>query len=520
MAAKRFSRPCPLPYDASTRIGQGLAAAACIAPTIHRSQEKIMQTVLSEPRDRARRRRWHRLALALLVSVAAVAASLTLNPGSASAATAALTSAASGRCLDVSAGSSTPGTAVVIWDCNGGANQQWEFTTAGELRTLGGTRCLDAYENQTAAGTRLVIWNCNGGANQKFTRNSNGSITGVQSGLCVDVNGAATANGTTVQLWHCNGQPNQQWSTGGGQQQCTAQPNNPNATLQARNLLCFIQSQYGNHIISGQQESTWIGGPEYEMNHIYNNTGKYPAIRGLDRGDSPDFSQRAIDWWNAGGIPMIGYHMGAPTHPDGYDGSLQTVSINRVLTAGTAENRSFHERLDGAAAELQQLEDAGVAAIWRPFHEAGGTWFWWSKEGGQQYNRLWRYMYDYYTHTKGLNNLIWLHPFNGAPDASFYPGDAYVDFSGADTYAGNGNYGPLTSLFNQTRNIVGTTMPIALHENGPIPDPNQLQSTGTRWVLFNTWHGDHLTVSNSVSHLRHVYSSNYVITRDEVPDLG
>jgi hypothetical protein len=256
------------------------------------------------------------------------------------------------------------------------------------------------------------------------------------------------------------------------------------------------------------------------MDYIYNNTGRYPAIRGLDRGDSPDFSQRAIDWWNAGGIPMIGYHMGAPTFPDGYDGSLQTVSINRVLTPGTAENVSFHERLDGAAVELQQLEDAGVAAIWRPFHEAGGTWFWWSKEGGSQYNRLWRYMYDYYTHTKGLDNLIWLHPFNGDPNGSFYPGDAYVDFSGADTYAGNGNYEPLTAMYNEMRGIVGGSMPIALHENGPIPDPDRLRSTGTGWVLFNTWHGEHLTVSNSVSHLRHVYGSDYVITRDEVPDLG
>ena len=479
-----------------------------------------MQTVMSDARPRAHRRRWRRLALACLVALAAVAATLSLNPGSASAATASLTSAASGRCLDVAGGSATPGTAAVIRDCSGATGQQWEFTSAGELRVFGGTRCLDAYDNQTAAGTRLVIWDCNGGANQQFNLNGNGSITGEQSGLCVDVVGAATANGTATQLWQCNGQTNQRWSTGGASQECDVEPNNPDATQQARNLLCFIDGQYGNHIISGQQESTWIGGPEYEMNYIYNNTGEHPAIRGLDRGDSPDFAQRAIDWWNAGGIPMVGYHMGAPTFPDGYDGSLQTVSINRVLTAGTAENRSFHERLDGAAAQFQLLENAGVAAIWRPFHEAGGTWFWWSKEGGQQYNRLWRYMYDYYTNTKGLDNLIWLHPFNGAPDASFYPGDAYVDFSGADTYAGNGNYDPLNAMYNKMRGIVGNTMPIALHENGPIPDPDRLQSTGTGWVLFNTWHGEHLTVSNSVSHLRHVYGSDYVITRDEVPDLG
>ncbi|MEU4745999.1 hypothetical protein AB0G02_36825 [Actinosynnema sp. NPDC023658] len=26
--------------------------------------------------------------------------------------------------------------------------------------------------------------------------------------------------------------------------------------------------------------------------------------------------------------------------------------------------------------------------LWRPYHEAGGTWSWWSKEGGAQYQRL------------------------------------------------------------------------------------------------------------------------------------
>ncbi|WP_211253080.1 RICIN domain-containing protein, partial [Glycomyces tenuis] len=234
-----------------------------------------------------------------LVAASAVAASLWFGLGTASAAPAPLVGTASGRCLDVTGASDAPGTAVVIWDCNGGANQQWEFTGAGELRTLGGTRCLDAFDNQTAAGTRLVIWNCNGGANQQFRLNGDGSITGVQSGLCVDVIGAGTANGTEVGLWDCNGQANQRWSTGGdggGNQECDVEPNNPDANQQARNLLCFIDSQYGNHIISGQQESTWIGGPDYEMNYIYNNTGEYPAIRGLDRGDSPDFSQRAIDW--------------------------------------------------------------------------------------------------------------------------------------------------------------------------------------------------------------------------------
>jgi hypothetical protein len=237
-------------------------------------------------------------------------------------------------------------------------------------------------------------------------------------------------------------------------------------------------------------------------------------------GDSPTFGARALAWWNSGGIPMVGYHMGAPNQSqDGYAGSQLTANINAALTEGSADNATFKRRMDAVAAQLGQVQAAGGAVLWRPFHEAGGTWFWWSKEGGGQYVRLWRYLYDYLTRVKRLHNLVWLHPYNGSPQASFWPGKAYVDIGGADTYAND--HGPLTSLFNQTRAVVGGTVPIALHENGRIPDPAQLQSTATRWVLFNTWHSTFVsdTGINPVATFQAVYASPYVVTRDEVPNL-
>jgi hypothetical protein len=165
-----------------------------------------------------RRTRRPRTALAAaFATVAAATVALTAAPP-ASAATTQLVGAGSNRCLDVSGNVDTLGTAMQIWDCNGQANQQFEATSAGELRTFNGTRCLDAYNGGTAAGTAVIIWSCNGQQNQKWRMNSDGSITGVQSGLCLDVDHAGTANGTKVLLWTCNGQSNQRWSgnTGGG----------------------------------------------------------------------------------------------------------------------------------------------------------------------------------------------------------------------------------------------------------------------------------------------------------------
>src|SRR2546421_184738 len=117
----------------------------------------------------------------------------------------------SGRCLDVPGQSQTNGTQEVIWDCNGGINQQWTQLSNGALQVYG-TKCLDVLNSATAPGSPVAIWDCNGGTNQQWTVNSDGTIVGVQSGLCLDVTGQGTANGTLVEIWTCNGGSNQRWT--------------------------------------------------------------------------------------------------------------------------------------------------------------------------------------------------------------------------------------------------------------------------------------------------------------------
>lgn len=300
---------------------------------------------------------------------------------------------------------------------------------------------------------------------------------------------------------------------------CNVAPVDSAATQQARNLLCYLYSQYGNHIISGQQESTWVSGPDYEMNIVHNESGKFPAIRGQDMGDSPDFGARGLAWWNAGGIPMVSYHMGATNqNTDGYNGSLLRGNIAAALQSGTSDNQRLNQRLTNWANQLKIIQNGGGAVIFRPWHEASGTWFWWSMEGPSLYNQLWVYTFNF-MRNQGVHNLVYLHPFDGQPTSAWYPGKQFVDIGGADTYAGD--HGPLTSMYNTTKNIYGSTMPIALHENGRIPDPAQLQSAASRWVLFNTWHTTFISDqnTNSAAFVNTVYNSSYVVTRDEVPSL-
>jgi len=117
----------------------------------------------------------------------------------------------SGRCLDVTGQSQTDGTSLQIFDCWGGANQQWTQTSSNQL-TVYGSMCLDVPNHATSAGTRVHIWTCTGGANQQWRLNSDGTVVGVESGLCLDVTGAGTANGTAVEIWTCNGGSNQRWT--------------------------------------------------------------------------------------------------------------------------------------------------------------------------------------------------------------------------------------------------------------------------------------------------------------------
>jgi len=117
----------------------------------------------------------------------------------------------SNRCLDVPDHATANGTRTVIWDCNGGNNQSWTYTSGKQLMVYG-NKCLDVANSSTTAGAAVQIWDCTGATNQQWNINGNGTITGVQSGLCLDVTSGATANGSAVETWTCNGGSNQQWT--------------------------------------------------------------------------------------------------------------------------------------------------------------------------------------------------------------------------------------------------------------------------------------------------------------------
>jgi len=126
----------------------------------------------------------------------------------------------SARVIDAVGQNTAAGTAIDLWDYNGGANQKWTVTpTANGTFTITGVqsgRLLDVGGASVLNGAGIDIWDANGGANQLWTISptSNGycAIIGVQSGRVIDAKGQGTANGTGVEIWDFNAGGNQQWA--------------------------------------------------------------------------------------------------------------------------------------------------------------------------------------------------------------------------------------------------------------------------------------------------------------------
>jgi hypothetical protein len=114
------------------------------------------------------------------------------------------------ECVDANGGSSTPGTKVQMWDCNGNATSQgWTMESNGTVGING--QCLDITGATYSNGTLVEEWTCNGGANQQWIA-VNGELVNPASGACLDDPAFNTTEGTQLDLWTCNGGSNQQWS--------------------------------------------------------------------------------------------------------------------------------------------------------------------------------------------------------------------------------------------------------------------------------------------------------------------
>ena len=299
----------------------------------------------------------------------------------------------------------------------------------------------------------------------------------------------------------------------------------------AKRLYRYFRNNYGQRIISGvMADVAWNHSLAEKIKK--NITGKWPAMNCYDfihicvpdgNGwiDYSDITP-VTEWVEKGGIVQLMWHFNVPVDANttpGTNGSGVTFSPDKTtfkasnaLVDGTWENQYFYAQMDRVIAVILKLQEAGIAATWRPFHEAAGNatakqqanwtkaWFWWGYDGAETYRKLWIAMFDYFKQ-KGVNNLIWIwttQNYNGNSasynqDTDWYPGDAYCDMVARDLYG----YTPAQNAQEFTE--IQATYPnkmVVLGECGwdssnqtgkPQGDIVECWNAGAKWGHFMVW---------------------------------
>ncbi|HEY4785209.1 MAG TPA: RICIN domain-containing protein [Bacteroidales bacterium] len=130
-----------------------------------------------------------------------------------------LTAKHSGKCANVSGGSTTAGAQVVQNTYTSSAYQKWTLEDAAngyfKFKNVNSGLYMDITGGSTSNGATVEQWTSNTGENQQFQLLPQDSgyftIIARHSGKCLDVNGNSTSEGATIIQWPYTGSNNQLW---------------------------------------------------------------------------------------------------------------------------------------------------------------------------------------------------------------------------------------------------------------------------------------------------------------------
>ena len=297
--------------------------------------------------------------------------------------------------------------------------------------------------------------------------------------------------------------------------------------------------------------------PSGSTDRIYNDTGVIPAIWSNDflyNASYANDKQRhkmideMIKQWNNGAIVQLLLHVAPPTvTPEDekkgvpWNGAKNAVisdltdkQWDDLLTEGGSLNTNWKRRLDVYAKYMQQLKDAGVVFLFRPFHEMNQHVFWWggrpkvTRTGKILQNAtadLYCMTREYLEKEKGLDNIIWVWnvqdlgasygnnyqtPYSSTDWQQFNPSDDYWDIFTLDIYDNsNGTY--TAEKYKQAKETANGK-PFAIGECFKLPKQTGSRSLAEQpeWVFFMPWAGD-TWEQNSLNIIRELYQSNLSI---------
>lgn len=297
-----------------------------------------------------------------------------------------------------------------------------------------------------------------------------------------------------------------------------AQPVSLNARNNATTMEVwnYLRSVYGKQIISCQQQMD--SNNIYEDKVYYLATEDLTAMRGFDfifctgSYQNRGMIDAAIEWSKeSGGLVTFTWHWNVPRNINGdagwafYQEDIIDFDPLNATTPGTKEYEVAVHDIDLIAGYLQEMESNGVTVLFRPFHEASGSWFWWGLQPDHMkmikngeypdiYQRLWYMMFDRLENYHKLSNIIWV--WNGQSKWCTVDPNTY-DIAGVDYYASSETHEPLTNKYNDLASYTYEGKMLALSECGYIPDPAQCAQEGTMWLYYMIWNGDFVYEASS-----------------------
>jgi mannan endo-1,4-beta-mannosidase len=292
-----------------------------------------------------------------------------------------------------------------------------------------------------------------------------------------------------------------------------------------RRLYQFLYDNYGSKIISGVMTLHSFD----EVNWLLDNTGKQPALVGLDfmhcgrnynwyNNEEPINDART--YYDKNGIPAFCWHWRDPSRKTEEFYTAKTdFNVLKIFEPESAEYKAMLADIDYVGSLLKKLQQDDVPVIWRPLHEAKGGWFWWGAKGPDACKKLYQLMFDRLVNYHGLNNLIWVWT-REPDDEQWYPGDEYVDIIGRDLYK-EGDHSSQFALWSDMNNLYGEKKMVTLSECGSFPNPDNLVTDGAAWSWFMPWYGGFVRdeKNNSLALWKKTMDHPYVITLDEMPNL-
>lgn len=348
----------------------------------------------------------------------------------------------------------------------------------------------------------------------------------------------------------------------------TFKPASPKASKKAREVLNFLGNLPNKKIarvVSGQEAgypnendlgwNSFSIKPLAEIHAISEQWvgmigGDYSGRTRLDESNCREMhpekvNRTLIEYWKAGGLVTLMTHFPNPSRYNKDNCGLRThLDFDEILKPGATRDRWF-EILDKDAAGLQELQRAGVVVLYRLFPEMNGSWFWWCAQNPEKFRQVWREVFDYYTRTKGLNNILWVYstkmyrPGDEKPNAkdgryvtpggSLYPGANLVDIVGPTVYGTN------DVVIPDYEELVRLGKPFAITEFGPAVSANSgkpsipnnydftrlIDAIKTKYPLttyFLVWHDD-FRVGNGFK-TTELLNDPWVVNRADLPFGG